>query len=173
MAEQDKDKDKAPRTPTRSASPPDHTDPAAAAVVNRGDLDQTDPAAAALTTAREAEEREQLEGEKKKLLDRLGVEGESMPLPALRAYVDALRQAAARAGGAKRFAHMPAGVAADIERQGYAVDVDGSTYVREGEQVFRIQRGSGEREAVDMPVPPDSAQVLGVEAGRPSEKAKA
>ena len=70
----------------------------------------------------------------------------------LRAEVEALRQAAAKAGltGTHRFT-MSAGVAADLESTGYATDpTTGAAYVRDGAQVTVTSR-AGDVRTVDMP----------------------
>jgi len=140
-----------PNTPAAPVKATPAAADADAPTVRRDQLDQTDPAAAALKAAIEADERKQLTEERDKLRKRLP-SGDS--LPALRAEVDALRVAVARAGtrGEQSFA-MSAGVHADLLARGHSVDpVSGATFIRDGDsdRVQVIHRG-GETDTIQMP----------------------
>ena len=133
-------------------------------VVRRDQLDVVDPAAQALTGAREAKEREELEAQRDELRKRLGDSASS--LPALRAEVQALEAAAARAG-AFAVGPMSAGVHADLVARGYAVGDHGETYVVDGDRVKVTERGTGRSTMVDMPQAPKlTEEQTGVKAGR-------
>jgi hypothetical protein len=126
--------------------------------VRRDQLDQLDPAAVALKNAVEADERKRLTEERDQLRKRLPSDDS---LPALRAEVDALRVAVARAGvrGQQSFP-MSAGVHADLLLRGHSVDpVSGATFVRDGDtdRVQVIHRG-GDVEHVTMPEAPKSEE---------------
>ena len=142
---------------TGAAAPVKATAPAAAPAsadtphVRRDQLDTMDPAAVALKTAVEADERKQLTDERDQLRKRLPSDNS---LPALRAEVDALRVAVARAGSRSvQSFPLSAGVHADLLLHGHAVDpVSGATFVRDGDtsSVQVIHRG-GDVETLTLP----------------------
>lgn len=160
----------APAAPAPDLNADPKTDPAEQ-TVRRDQLDVVDPAAKALNDARDADERAQLEAERDELRKRLG---DRTDLAALRAEVDALRTAAARAGafGQAPFA-MSAGVHADLEARGYAVGENGETYVRDGDSVTVTARGTGKQHTVPMPKAPElTEEQTGAKAGRISGQDK-
>lgn len=110
----------------------------------------SDPASVALDEAVRKAEIKQLTEERNELRAKIG---DAPDLVVLRAEVDALRSVAARAGLSLGRQRMSAGVAADLETSGYAVDpANGDVYVRDGDTVTVTSRG-GDKRTLDMPLP--------------------
>lgn len=153
-------------TPPASPAPKKTTPPASRAGTDRPtptvtqpqptgqDASATGPAATAIRDAARAAEIEQLTKQRDELRELIG---DAPTLEVLRAEVNALQQAAARAGVTRthRFT-MSAGVAADLEVRGYATDpATGDAYVRDGDRVTVTAR-TGETRTVDMPAPSEA-----------------
>lgn len=135
-------------TPAKKAAPARATTDQAAASGTPA-APATNPAAAAIADAVRSAEIEQLTRQRDRLRE---IVGETPTVDMLRAEVDALQQVAARAGITRspRWT-MSAGVASDLELNGYAVDpLNGDAYVRDGDRVTVTAR-SGETRTVDMP----------------------
>ncbi|MEO3930763.1 hypothetical protein ABGB07_44005 [Micromonosporaceae bacterium B7E4] len=129
-------------TPSPAATRPPATVPAGA--------DSAPATTAVADAAREAEVR-QLTEQRDTLRQLVG---EAPTLEMLRAEVTALQQVAARAGVSRpnRWT-MSAGVAADLEQSGYAVDpATGDAYVRDGDRVTVTSR-RGDTRTIAMPKP--------------------
>jgi hypothetical protein len=117
-----------------------------------------DPAAVKLAAAVEAGQRKELIERYERASERLGGgDPATMPISAFRALVGALESAVARLGISGP-GFVSAGVVADLERSGYAVDpANGDVYLRDADSgdVTRVERGTGRESAVDMPEPAD------------------
>ncbi|MET9303201.1 hypothetical protein ABZX66_28160 [Micromonospora aurantiaca] len=141
-----------PPAPKPAAARPEDKPAARVPATTPGaDAGPVNPAGEAIRTAAEKAETERLTQRRKELRELIG---DAPTLAVLRAEVNALEQAAARAGvtGATRYT-MSAGVAADLEQSGYAVDpTTGDAYVRDGDRVTVTAR-TGETRTVDMPAP--------------------
>lgn len=121
------------------------------------DAAPANPAGAAIREAAEKAEIERLTQQRDELKDLIG---EAPTVAMLRAEVAALEQAVARAGVSRTTRYtMSAGVAAELEQTGFAVDpTTGAAYVRDGDQVTVTARTGGTR-TVDMPQPSDAAST--------------
>lgn len=148
-------------TPAKKAAPaappaagPDPAPAARADVVVPG---AGNPAAAAVADAVRQGELDRLKQQRDELRKLIG---DAPEVTVLRAEVDALQQVAARAGISRTSRYtMSAGVAADLEVSGVAVDpATGSAYVREGDQVKVTTRG-GKTSTLDMPAPSGASRV--------------
>lgn len=121
------------------------------------DAAAANPAGVAIRDAARAAETEQLRQRRDELRELIG---DAPSLEVLRAEVNALEQAAARAGVTRTARWtMSAGVAADLETRGYATDpATGDAYVRDGDRVTVTSR-SGEVRTVDMPAPSGAGEA--------------
>lgn len=128
------------------------------------DASPVNPAGVAIRDAARAAEAEQLRRERDELRELIG---DAPTLEILRAEVDALRQAAARAGVTRTARWtMSAGVAADLETRGYATDpATGDAYVRDGDRVTVTSR-TGEVRTVDMPAPSGAGEARPADSDR-------
>ena len=144
------------QTSTPAAKTTTDSTPPAAATTAAGT--GSTPAGVAIRDAARAAEMKQLTKQRDELRELLG--GDAPDLEVLRAEVSALQHAAAKAGvtGTHRFT-MSAGVAADLETRGFAVDgTNGDAYVRDGDRV-KVTSRTGKTRTVDMPGPSGAGEA--------------